>query len=149
MCTATYLGIMLRPAALADVEWLTRLRIRTMGPHLEAAGDVIALGEQRARVVQDFECIQVVERSGEAIGMLKVVKAQEQWKLVQIQLEPAYQGLGIGGMIVSQLLDDARQAHAPVTLTVLKVNPAKRLYDRLGFRVVAEKERSYEMRADA
>ncbi len=38
------------------------------------------------------------------------------------------------------IIQDAQAAHADVALSVLKANPALRLYERLGFRVVGEDE---------
>jgi ribosomal protein S18 acetylase RimI-like enzyme len=44
--------------------------------------------------------------------------------------------------------DRRAHEHGPsVSLRVLKVNPAKALYDRLGFIVVGEDAATYEMRA--
>jgi ribosomal protein S18 acetylase RimI-like enzyme len=41
----------------------------------------------------------------------------------------------------------AAQADAlPVMLKVLKGNPAKRLYDRLGFEIIGEDEKEFHMR---
>ena len=137
-----------RSATTDDVDWLVDLRVRTMGPHLEAAGEVVSAGEQRARVIHDFGCIRIVSSRAERIGMVKVVKTPGQWRLVQIQLVPEQQGNGIGGRIVAELLRDARHENIPVLLSVLKVNPARRLYGRLGFNVVGETERSFVMRAD-
>jgi ribosomal protein S18 acetylase RimI-like enzyme len=130
-----------------DVDWLTDLRIATMGPHLEASGEDLANAEHRARVLHEFDSLQIIEQCGNAIGMVKVVRAPGRWNLVQIQLEPAHQGHGIGGAIISGLLAEARAARAVLFLSVLRTNPAKRLYDRLGFCVVSEKQHSYEMQA--
>lgn len=137
-----------RSATPADVEWLIELRRQTMTAHLEAAGERLSLDEHRARVIHDFDCVQIVTSATNRIGMVKVVKAPDQWRLVQIQLAPARQNKGIGGRIVGELLRDARRRGIPVVLSVLKGNPAKNLYERLGFEVVAETEASYEMRAD-
>jgi ribosomal protein S18 acetylase RimI-like enzyme len=142
-------AVSFRPARDADLGWLVDLRIGTMGAYLEASGDILSRAEQQARVEQDFDCIRIVELAGEAIGMVKVVRRPADWRLVQIQLDAAHQRRGIGGSIVAALLAEARTAGAAVTLSVLKVNPAKRLYDRLGFRVVGETERSYDMRVEA
>jgi ribosomal protein S18 acetylase RimI-like enzyme len=60
---------------------------------------------------------------------------------------PEWQGRSIGRRLVGALLDQARRAGVPVVLSVLKVNPARRLYERLGFRVVGERDRSFEMQA--
>jgi ribosomal protein S18 acetylase RimI-like enzyme len=45
------------------------------------------------------------------------------------------------------VLDEARRSGKPVALQVLKVNPARRLYERLGFSVTGENETLYFMKA--
>ena len=78
--------------------------------------------------------------------MIKVVRNSDCWKLVQFQLLPQYQGRGIGTKLLEELIADAQANRVAITLSVLKVNPARSLYQRLGFRVTADNERSYEMR---
>ena len=51
---------------------------------------------------------------------------------------PEYQGRGTGTAIILDLIAQARALQLPVTLHVLDVNPARSLYERLGFRIVAE-----------
>jgi hypothetical protein len=43
------------------------------------------------------------------------------------------------------VLEQARASHLPVSLRVLKVNPAQRLWRRLGFTVVGETETHWLM----
>jgi RimJ/RimL family protein N-acetyltransferase len=54
---------------------------------------------------------------------------------------------GIGTSVIQQVLDEARRSGKPVALQVLKVNPARRLYERLGFSVTGENETLYFMKA--
>jgi ribosomal protein S18 acetylase RimI-like enzyme len=138
----------LRPAAARDLEWLVDLRLETMSGHLDAAGKSLSLQDQKDRVLRDFDSIRIVAMNDEDIGMLKLLRNPEQWKLVQIQLRLQFQGLGLGTRILTDLLVEAQTNTVPVTLSVLKVNPAKRLYERLGFCVVSEKEAAFEMRFD-
>jgi GNAT superfamily N-acetyltransferase len=43
---------------------------------------------------------------------------------------------GIGGRLLARLLQDARPIHPAVALSVREANPARRLYERLGFVLV-------------
>ncbi len=137
-----------RAADATDAPWLIDLRLDTMGGYLAASGEQLSLADQRARVMHQFEHIRIIEQAGQRIGMVKAVRSPDAFQLVQIQLAPAHQGRGIGARIVSDLLAEASTANVPVTLSVLKVNPARRLYERLGFRVTAEKDRSLQMTAE-
>ena len=54
-----------------------------------------------------------------------------------ISLFAPYRGRGIGSAMMRQLLDELRGAGYPrASLSVQKENPAVRLYERLGFRIV-------------
>jgi ribosomal protein S18 acetylase RimI-like enzyme len=135
-----------RDASPNDVEWLMDLRLATMSEHIERSGQTLSAADQRDRVIYAFSSIRVVRRGGLDIGMMKVMRAADVWRLVQIQLLPQFQALGLGSSLIRELLDDARRAGVPVSLHVLKVNPAMRLYARLGFAIVADEGHTYEMR---
>ena len=117
-----------------------------MEPHHRRAGITRTPEEQRARVLDQYECAEVIEEHGAPIGLWKVTRSLTEWQLLQVQLLPSRQGVGIVSSLLRSLLAEAKMASVPVTLNVLKVNPARRLYERLGFRVVGESEHSYRMR---
>lgn len=136
----------LRTATMADLGWLIELRKQTMTPSFETLGERLSHAQHEARVLDHFDDIRIITAHDQDVGMLKLIREREHWRLVQIQLLARFQGRGIGGAIVSNLLADARSQRMPVVLSVLKNNPAKRLYSRLGFEVTAAKKRSYAMR---
>ncbi len=127
--------------------FLIDLRRLTMWPHFEHSGLSINQEEQLERVLYRLDCAQIVTIDGADAGLFKVVRETDPWELTQIQLHPQYQGHGIGAALIKRLLDEASMAGTRVDLDVLRANPAKRLYERLGFRVVAEDTHSYLMRA--
>jgi len=47
-----------------------------------------------------------------------------------------------------RLIGEANRANLAVRLNVVKINPAVRLYKRLGFRVVHEDDRKFYMKRD-
>jgi ribosomal protein S18 acetylase RimI-like enzyme len=55
-----------------------------------------------------------------------------------IALIPEHQRYGIGASLIRQVQASAATRGLPVRLNVLKVNPARALYERLGFAVVGE-----------
>jgi ribosomal protein S18 acetylase RimI-like enzyme len=141
-------GYDLRSALPCDLDWLVGLRKHTMTDYFTASGEELSREDHERRVLNRFDSVRIVTLGNTDIGMLKVDRGADDWKLVQMQLLPAYQRRGIGTRIIADLLATARRKRVPVTLKVLKVNPAKRLYERLGFRVTAETKHSYEMRSD-
>lgn len=57
-----------------------------------------------------------------------------------IYLAADWQRAGIGTYLLQQIIAEADAAAMPVRLSTAKINPARSLYERLGFRVVEESE---------
>jgi ribosomal protein S18 acetylase RimI-like enzyme len=134
-----------RPATEADIPFLLELRRQTMSEHLRASGIEPSESERRARVLVSFDCAEIILLAGAPVGLLKVVRNPGDWDLVQIQIVPEKQGRGFGSRILEQLLLDAAQARVSVSLSVLRTNPARKLYERLGFRIVGQNDHAYDM----
>jgi ribosomal protein S18 acetylase RimI-like enzyme len=142
-------GVPTRKATADDVPFLMELRRATMRPHLTAAGIDQDDDAMRERVLTEFESALIVERDVTPIGLLKLTKSGQMWTLHQLQLLPEWQGMGIGTGVLRNILAQAAQCGSQVELHVLKVNQARRLYERLGFIIVAEGIHAFTMRADA
>jgi ribosomal protein S18 acetylase RimI-like enzyme len=67
------------------------------------------------------------------IGRLLVDRGEREFNLVDVALLPAYRGAGIGTYLIKDLQIEAAAASKPVKLNVWHSNPAKNLYERLGF----------------
>jgi ribosomal protein S18 acetylase RimI-like enzyme len=147
MNSRTAISITRRSAREDDVPFLLQLRVQAMEPHQLLAGICHSPAEREARVRAHFECAQVIEMAGRPIGLLKLLRASDEWRVVQLQLLPEHQGAGIGSHLLGILVAQARDAGVPLTLSVLKANPARRLYERLGFEVTSEGERVFHMQA--
>jgi ribosomal protein S18 acetylase RimI-like enzyme len=76
------------------------------------------------------------ERAGERIGRLYIEQTPVALLLMEITISPEQRGRGIGSAITRALLQHAQENALPMHLHVEPVNPAKRLYERLGFRDV-------------
>lgn len=142
-------SLRLRPAEEADVPFLLDLRAKAMGAHYQALGLAPDAEHLEARVRIGFDVAQIIEVEGQAVGLIKVQRPPGEWHVMQLQVLPLAQGRGIGGALLRALLDEAGRAGVAVTLSVLKVNRARRLYERLGFVVTGEAgDDGYHMRAD-
>ncbi|MEN8503794.1 MULTISPECIES: GNAT family N-acetyltransferase [Paraburkholderia] len=130
-------ALTLRPALSADEAFLFDLRKATMTEHLARAGEASDDAEHRARVI----CID-----GAPAGLLKAHRTDTEWVVVQLQISPEHQGRGIGERVLHTVLRAAQKEALPVALKVLKGNPAKRLYERLGFETIGEDDRQFHMR---
>lgn len=118
-----------------------------MAPYLAKVGLPTDKADYLSRIQYQFEHAKIIEINGETAGLFKAYfdEFEHVCHLVQIQVHPSYQGKRIGHLLISDLLDKARQTSVKVLLSVIKVNPAKRLYDRLGFTVYGETDGEYLM----
>jgi ribosomal protein S18 acetylase RimI-like enzyme len=95
----------------------------------------------------DRAACQIIVLHGQDIGVISVVRQVTDIFLSNIELLPTYQGQGIGTQLIKALVDEAHRKRVPMTLQVLKVNPARRLYERLGFSISGETATHYQMTA--
>lgn len=86
-----------------------------------------------------------IEASGELAGFLDLDEQGESIHVANIELRPASQRHGIGSAILKAVQQRAEIKALPVTLQVLKVNPARALYERLGFEHTGETETHHLM----
>ena len=135
----------LRPASPDDFEFLFRLRAAALGPYVAQIWGWDE-GDQRQRFARAFDPsrYQIVQ-SEEAIGAIEVERRAHDIYLANIELLPEHQGKGIGAALIRSIITEADAAHLPVALQVFKINPARRLYERLGFVVTGESENHYQM----
>lgn len=92
--------------------------------------------------IEKFKLICV---NGQAAGAI-YVEDHEQYHWVRtIFLRPEFQGQGVGSALLAQEADRARNDNKHLVLKVIKINPAKRLYERLGFKTVKEDNVTYHM----
>ena len=78
----------------------------------------------------------IIELNGESIGRLYVDRRDDEIEIVDIALLPQFCGRGIGRMLLEEILVEAAKTQRSVLIYVENFNPARRLYDRLGFRHV-------------
>jgi GNAT superfamily N-acetyltransferase len=90
-------------------------------------------GAWNGRADFDLAFDQIIQLAGRDIGLIGVDRRSDCWFLDKLYLLPAYQNQGIGSCLLERLIDDAKAAQVVLRLTVLEVNPARRLYERHGF----------------
>lgn len=80
----------------------------------------------------------VVEAREVPVGRLAVERRDAGLHLIDIALLPDQRGTGVGSAILADLIEEAEALSLPVSLHVEQANPARRLYERLGFRPAEE-----------
>ena len=75
-----------------------------------------------------------------ARAAVDLTSAEEGIHLVELQVDPSYRNQGLGGRLLAEVERVARERGASsLSLTTQIDNPARRLYERSGFHVEAEK----------
>jgi ribosomal protein S18 acetylase RimI-like enzyme len=69
----------------------------------------------------------------------------EKNEMTNIEVLPDWQGKGIGTTVIQRMIEGAQKAEKPFRLQVFKVNPARKLYERLGFIKTGETETHIQM----
>jgi len=142
------MNVSFRQATESDLEFLIDLRKTTMNIHLKNVRSSIDEKSHMDRTMYRFDAAKIVLVDSVNAGLLKSYCDETGWVIVQVQVSPEYQGRGVGAKIVSSVLEQATKDEQVVTLSVLKGNPAKKLYSRLGFEVVSKSDMEYSMRCE-
>ena len=75
----------------------------------------------------------LVVSGNDVLGRLYVHRGERAWRVLDIALLPEHRGGGIGTRLMREILTEAATAGKPVQIHVERLNPARHLYDRLGF----------------
>ena len=81
----------------------------------------------------------VTVHQGRDIGRLYIERWPSQHRIIDIAFLPEHCGKGLGAALLRDLLDEAAAAGKAVSIHVEKLNPAMRLYRRLGFETEEDK----------
>ena len=131
-----------RLATDSDLEWLDPLYEELMKPYVE-----LTHKWDKTKFRESFspEHTHIIQFGNQDIGMLKVEKRDGYIYLGDIQIKKEFQCQGIGSRLVNNLIQQSQSQALPIRLRVLKGNPAKKLYQRLGFALIKELDNCYEM----
>lgn len=99
---------------------------------------------QRSNFEENFDpdAGRILTVDGRDAGFWWVNERDDEIFLVSVRLLPEFQNRGIATRLIRSLTDSAT---IPVKLHVLKVNPARGLYERLGFSITDDLGTHFEM----
>lgn len=146
-------GLRVSLATAEDVPALRALYVRHRRPEFVPLGlpeaQLLPLLEGQFRLqmqqyAQGFEHVRtyVLREDADIAGRLMLGEANGDMRILDILVAPERRGQGIGGAIIAAL---QQQAGRSILLHVAKDNPARRLYERLGFRVTENEGLSLAM----
>lgn len=143
-------GITLRPATEADaavllavyassrahemalVDWTEAQKAEFLAMQFEA---------QRRHYLAHYDgaAYLVVERDGQPVGRLYVHAGSRDVRIMEVQLLPEARGQGIGTALLRHVIAAAAVRGQGTSIHVELENPARRLYERLGFVPIEER----------
>jgi ribosomal protein S18 acetylase RimI-like enzyme len=121
-----------REGELARTPWTEEQKAAFLAMQFEAQ-------RSHYRQVNPDGAFDVIVVDGEDAGRLYVTRRPGDIRVVDIALLPAFRGRGIGGALLAELVAEAAASGRKVSIHVEHENPARRLYERLGFVVVEDK----------
>lgn len=125
------------PATDSDLEFLDDLNSRCMRRHVE---QIVPWDEEMFRQNFDKSLVRVVVVDESAAGMLKVKREANFLYLGDVMLAPEHRNKGLGTELIKFVEREASKFNLPLRLKVLRSNPAKVLYKRLGFKEIEHTE---------
>jgi GNAT superfamily N-acetyltransferase len=140
--------IALRPARSGDFEFCARLYFSGMEETIRRLKLDMVAQNRNLRERWNVAEVQIITSDGADVGWMQSSIKDGARYLEQIFIDAPFQSRGIGTGIINGLIDEAKLDQRPVTLGVVKTNPALRLYERLGFRITHEDDRKFYMRCE-
>lgn len=148
----------LRPAIPADQAFMDSLHaavlVQSWGlpagpldPALQAVVDAQCRWREEAyhRAHPASGCQLICAADGTPLGRLWTDRGATLY-LVDLALMPAWQGRGIGRWALQQLQDEACRLGLPLSLDVAVDNPARQLYEHLGWQATGQMGQHQQMR---
>ena len=140
--------INLQQATAEHYDFALHLYLLTLGPYMQ---ELMVWDEQEQRAIfaaqWKREEVKIISVDDKDAGWFQVAELPTEIRLQKFFVSPPWQRSGIGSEVLGNLLATWRPTGKKIVLRVLKNNPARRLYERLGFSVIAETGVTFRMRA--
>lgn len=133
-----FASLTLRRATARDADFAFQVLKETMREYVIATWGAWWEDESRRETVEQVSTgrTDVIELDQVPIGVQLVDRFETHIQLVQLYIAKEFQRRGFGTQLLKSLFEIARGSNLPIRLRVLAVNPARSLYERLGFVVV-------------
>src|SRR5438067_10339746 len=140
--------IELRPSIVQDFEYCRRLYFAEMKWIIEELNLDRTAQESSFRQQWNAAQVRMIALDGTDVGWLQAITQPDELFVAQMFVDGPFQRRGIGTEVMKRLIREADEANVRVRLNVVRFNPARRLYERLGFRVTHEDDRKLYMKRD-
>jgi GNAT superfamily N-acetyltransferase len=137
----------MRQATAGDVDLVWRMFRQSMKEYItEARGEWNEEREESQFTSQlDLPASQLIQVDAQEVGFIMTPVRDGVLWIHTICIVPEHRRKGIGTEVIRSVIAEAKRQNLPLCLRVLKVNPARELYERLGFKVTEESRHHYQM----
>ncbi len=143
--------MLMRAFASDDAEFVFRVFSEARTHELRAAGlddaslETLLRMQHRAQQASYRQAYPGAERvvllsRDTPVGYALIDRAHDAFTLLDLALLEGHRGCGLGGSVLRALQREAAERRVLIRLHVRPENPARRLYQRLGFEVIARSE---------
>ena len=140
--------ILFRQALDQDFDYCKRLYFEEMEwiiEELHLDRDAQAAGFQQQ---WDVTQVRIIALDGADVGWVQTMTQEDELFVAQMFVDRPFQRRGIGTEVMERLIGEAALVNQTMRLNVVKINPALKLYQRLGFHVIREDDRKFYMKRD-
>lgn len=146
----------LRPATGEDAAFLLEVYKSSRGEDLRELGwdetritEFLDMQYEAQRTFDDQDYAQandeVILSAGKRAGRLLVDSREHEIRCVDLALLPEFRNQGWGTLLLRRLQREAKAAHKPLRLQVIRYSRAVRLFERLGFVRTSETGTHFQM----
>jgi GNAT superfamily N-acetyltransferase len=142
-------GVKLRPVTAGDEEVLLAIYASTRADELAvtnwSAPERDAFLRMQFAAQRDYYRTQypqgehrLILADDQPVGRIYTAENEDEIRILDVTVLPGLRGAGIGTPLINDLLSRAKEVGKPVRIYVETFNRSRRLFERLGFRVIEE-----------
>ena len=140
------LEVELRQATVADTQFLWDVFRVSMKDYIARGEWNEQREESEFRYQLDLASSRIIRANNLEVGFIMASTMDGALWIHTICIVPEHQNRGIGTKVIRSVIAEAETQKMPLYLSVLKVNRARQLYERLGFRVIEETKHHFRMK---
>lgn len=130
-----------RKSTLNDIDLIFKLKELGLKWYIEIIygwDDEVQRRKTEEHLKQYLDDIRIIRVDNKDVGVTAFHKNEDYYCIGLTVIHPDYQNMGIASSILSEYIECAKKDRKRIIIKTYKYNPAKRLYERLGFKVYNE-----------
>lgn len=135
-----------RPGRTQDFDYCRRIYFAEMEWIIDRLGLNRTAQEVSFQEQWQASQVRIIVLDGNDVGWLQTITQEAALFIAQLFVDGKFQRRGIGTEVMDRLIAEASRFNQEVRLSVVKINPAVRLYKRFGFQITDEDDRKFHMR---